>query len=133
MRDQGCTEEAAGAFLKNHYVARLRLELFLDFERFWVDLYPLPIGRVDVIRFGFLSGFGGRVEDRNFQRTSQGEKFLRRLDRLMGVDAARALVAIDELVGVFTAAFVGEIVQIDGQESRSLADVSVALIGRVGF
>ena len=45
----------------------------------------------------------------------QREKLLGRLDCIVGVDAARAFMTIDELVRLFRPALVSEVVKIDSQ------------------
>ena len=51
----------------------------------------------------------------------------------MRIDAAGALISIDQFVWLFGAALIRQVIKIDGQQRRSLTDVSFAMIGRVGF
>ena len=133
MSDERRAEKSTGAFFKDDHVARFGLELFLDLECLGIDLHTLAIGRMDRARFRFFTGFGGCIKDRYFQRSRQGKQLLRRFDRVVRINTARALVGIDKFVGLFGAAFISEIIKVNGQKCRSLADKGFTMIRRVGF
>ena len=63
--EQRRAEEAAGALLEDDHVIGFGFELFADFEGLRIDLNPLPVGCINLIRIGFLASFRRGVEDRN--------------------------------------------------------------------
>src|SRR5882724_2845681 len=133
MSDKRRAKKSTCPFFEDDHVARFRFELLLDLERLRIDLYPLAVGRVYNVRFRLFAGFTGRVKDRDLEGARQREKFPCWLDRVVCVNTARAFIGVDKFVGLFRTAFVGEIIQVDSQQRRSLTDISFALVRCVGF
>src|SRR5262245_49130600 len=133
MCDEWSSEKAAGPFFVDDDIAGLRLEVLPDLEERRGELPALAVGSVESVGVALLACFRCSVEYRNFQRAAQVKKLLRWLDGFVGINAAGALVFLHQFVRIFRAAFVDEIIEVDGQKGRPLPDVGLAAIRGVGL
>src|SRR5262245_36175811 len=133
MRDEWSSKKAAGPFFVDDDIAGLRLEVLPNLEETRVDLHALAVGGVDSVGVDLLARFRCRVEYRNFQRAAQLKKILGWLDSFIGINAAGTLVFLHQFMRIFGAAFIDQIIEVDGQKGWPLPDVGLAAIRRVGL
>src|SRR5687768_14305608 len=116
MRDQRRAEEHARPLLAHHDVLAPRLEIAPDLVGVHRHPFPLPVRRshahVRVAR---------RIDDRDPGRARRGDEAPRRLERRPGkLAAGRRMLAL-----------VHQVVEVNGEERRTLAHAPLALVGAV--